>query len=45
MQARLDKGRQILVARIAEMTPSERAEFAARLEERVKHLPGGHSRE
>jgi uncharacterized membrane protein len=45
MQARLDKGRQILVARIAEMTPAERAEFATRLEERVKRLPGGRTRE
>jgi len=45
MQARLDNGRRILVARIADMTAAERAEFASRLEERVQRLPGGRHRE
>lgn len=45
MQTRLDKGRQLLVARIAEMAPAERAAFAARLEERIQRLPGRRHRE
>lgn len=41
MQARMETGRRILVERISAMTPAERADFAARLEDRVKRLPGG----
>lgn len=45
MRTRLENGREILIDRIAAMTPAERAEFAARIEERLERLPGARRRD